>query len=79
VADGTADIFIKDVTVRDWDLAAPKLILNEVGGDLSTVNGDQLSFEDGYERAGIIAAPSKKQCEEVAEWFWSTFHVSDNK
>ena len=42
IAEGSADIFVKDVLVKDWDLAAPELILHEAGGILtgstSTVN-----------------------------------------
>ena len=32
VADGTADIFIKDVPVRDWDIAPADVSVSELGG-----------------------------------------------
>lgn len=63
IADGTADIFIKDVPVRDWDVAAPLLILKEAGGNLQTGCGGPYAFVGGYEKQGLIAA----RCEELSK------------
>ena len=38
VADGSADLFVKDVTIRDWDIAPAVVILNEVGGTFKNYN-----------------------------------------
>jgi len=57
VADGTVDIFIKDVWVRDWDLAPASVILNEVGGCLVQANGDAYIFSgDILKKNGFIVA-----------------------
>ena len=42
VAEGRADLFIKDVAVRDWDLAPADLILARAGGLLTTLDGNPL-------------------------------------
>jgi 3'(2'), 5'-bisphosphate nucleotidase len=52
IADGTADLFVKDVCVRDWDLAPSAVILHEVGGRLSLTNGDPYVFDGSYEKTG---------------------------
>ena len=44
VADGSADIFVKDVVVRDWDLAPAFVILSEVGAFMSDLKGNDIPF-----------------------------------
>jgi 3'(2'), 5'-bisphosphate nucleotidase len=57
VADGTADLFIKDVVVRDWDLAPAYVILNEVGCCLSLTNGEDYVFNGPMEKnEGFVVA-----------------------
>ena len=57
VADGVADLFIKDVCVRDWDIAPAEVILHEVGGCLSLADGAPYVFDGAYEKtAGFIVA-----------------------
>ena len=57
VADGTVDIFIKDVFVRDWDLAPASVILNEVGGCLVQGNGEAYIFSGKIlKKNGFIVA-----------------------
>lgn len=57
VADGTADLFIKDVVVRDWDLAPAAVILQEVGGHLGLANGQPYEFTGDLEKhGGIVVA-----------------------
>lgn len=57
VADGTADLFVKDVCVRDWDLAPAAVILKEVGGQLSLTDGTPYVFDGAFEKTeGFIVA-----------------------
>lgn len=68
VADRTADLFVKDVTVRDWDLAPADLILARAGGILTTLAGDLVPYDGGFERAGLIAAAGRTLAERVRDW-----------
>jgi fructose-1,6-bisphosphatase/inositol monophosphatase family enzyme len=52
VADGTVDLFVKDVCVRDWDLAPAAAILSEVGGHILLANGLPFVFDGNYEKKG---------------------------
>lgn len=60
VADGQAALFVKDVTVRDWDLAPGHLILNEAGGVLVDLRGHEINYGRSLEQTGgLIAAASQ--------------------
>lgn len=57
VADGTVDLFVKDVCVRDWDIAPAAAILHEVGGQLSLAEGSPYLFKGAFEKTnGFIVA-----------------------
>jgi 3'(2'), 5'-bisphosphate nucleotidase len=57
VADGTADLFVKDVCVRDWDLAPAAVILHEVGAQLLLADGSPYVFDGAFEKTdGFIVA-----------------------
>lgn len=57
VADGAADLFVKDVCVRDWDVAPAEVILHEVGGHLSMADGSPYVFDGAFEKtSGFIVA-----------------------
>ena len=57
VADGTVDLFVKDVVVRDWDLAPASVILNEVSGVLLQADGTDYHFTGSYEKhIGFLVA-----------------------
>lgn len=57
VADGSADLFAKDVVVRDWDMAPAAAILAEVGGVLLTGEGALYRFDGAMEKpSGCIVA-----------------------
>ena len=66
VADGTADLFVKDVAVRDWDVAAPALILTEAGGALRRFDNQEFLLDGDYEKTGLIAAASPRLLDAVA-------------
>jgi len=69
VADRTVDLFVKDMSPRDWDVAAPMLLLTEAGGTLTDINGAAIVL-GGLERRheGLIAAASSEVAAEVRAW-----------
>lgn len=57
VADGTADLFVKRVVVRDWDIAPVAVLLEEVGGYLSLPSGKPFNFDGSMIKPeGVIVA-----------------------
>jgi 3'(2'), 5'-bisphosphate nucleotidase len=70
VADGAADLFVKDVSVRDWDLAPAAVILQEVGGCLALADGSPYVFDGAYEKVGgFIVARDEMLMNKVVEAF----------
>ena len=69
VADGTADVFFKDVVVRDWDLAAPQLVLEEAGAVLSLINGAPMVYEGSFDKPGVVATHRSDMSEAVVQWW----------
>lgn len=67
VADGTADLAFKDVTVRDWDLAPADLILTEVGGILRTISGEPFLYDGSFEKRGFIATTEESAVVSLVE------------
>ncbi|GAB3494580.1 3'(2'),5'-bisphosphate nucleotidase CysQ [Nocardiopsis coralliicola] len=68
IAEGVAQLFVKDVPVRDWDIAAPQLLLAETGGGLLRLDGAPFTHSGGYEATGLVGATSPGTCAEVARW-----------
>ena len=56
VADGTADLFFKDVVVRDWDVAPADLIVSEAGGVLCSEDGGEFLYTGSFEKPGVVVA-----------------------
>lgn len=71
IADGSADVFFKDIIVRDWDLAAPHLILSEANGYLALINGGSINYTGSFAKVGMIASRSSKLENEIVNWFAS--------
>lgn len=68
VASGVADVFVKDVRVRDWDLAPAAAIFREIGACLMTPDGAGYRFEGPWEKTeGFIAARDGDLAGRVAE------------
>ena len=65
VADGTADVLVKHVPVRDWDIAAPYLVLTEAQGRIAGIDGTPYCFSGAIEKPGIIAARTPALAEQV--------------
>jgi 3'(2'), 5'-bisphosphate nucleotidase len=68
IADGTADLFFKDVVVRDWDIAAPALVLQEAGGTITLFDESTPTYDGEYERHGLIAAHSLAAIARFSTW-----------
>jgi len=72
IADNTADVFFKAMEPKDWDLAAPKLILEEAGGILSDAYGSEIKLGQGNRHHhGLIATKNLVMLEEVSNWYRS--------
>ena len=69
IADGTADVFFKDVVVRDWDLAAPHLVLEEAGAVLRLITGLPMAYEGAFDKPGVVAARSLDTIDAVVQWW----------
>ena len=67
VAEGAADIFVKDVYLRDWDVAAPHLVLQEAGGVLTQFRGQAFDYQGGYEKRGLVATTSVTLLQEISK------------
>ena len=65
VAEGVANLFIKDVAVRDWDVLPPLLILKEAGGSLTKLDGSPYDLSGNIEKNGIIAASNYNYIKEI--------------
>jgi len=60
VAENEADLFVKTISLKMWDLAPAELILKESGGILTNFLGQTIRYNKGLDyNAGIIAAKSK--------------------
>jgi 3'(2'), 5'-bisphosphate nucleotidase len=60
VADGTADLFLKDVVIRDWDIAPVMPILSGVNGILSLATGQPFELAGSYQKPdGLLVARDK--------------------
>jgi len=68
IAEGTAHLFVKDVPVRDWDVAAPGLILAETGGLVTRLDGTDFTYRGPYEHTGLVGASDPSTCRAVARW-----------
>ena len=59
VASGTIDAALARPGAQDWDLAASDLLLQEVGGALVDINGDEKRYNLANTRSGSLLASSK--------------------
>ncbi len=62
VADGTADLFVKRVPVRDWDMAPVAVLLAETDGCLALPDGMPFRFDGPMEKPGVIVARDAGLC-----------------
>ncbi|WP_150242792.1 3'(2'),5'-bisphosphate nucleotidase CysQ family protein [Nocardiopsis quinghaiensis] len=71
VADGSAHLFVKDVPVRDWDVAAPALVLEEAGGLVTRLDGAPFGYGGTYEHTGLVGGADPATCRAVVRWLAS--------
>lgn len=76
IAEGDAQLFVKDVPVRDWDVAAPELLLTEAGGALRTLSGAVFGYTGAFEHTGLIGAADETVCASVVDWHAATATAS---
>jgi len=69
VATGRADLFVKDVVVRDWDVAPALAIAHEVGAFVSGADGRDFRLTGPYDKPdGLIVAADPALGARVASW-----------
>ncbi|MBQ1080512.1 3'(2'),5'-bisphosphate nucleotidase CysQ [Nocardiopsis sp. B62] len=68
IAEGDAQLFVKDVPVRDWDVAAPGLVLAETGGLLTRLDGSGFTYRGAFEHTGLVGAADPSTCRAVSRW-----------
>lgn len=68
VADSSADLFVKDVIVRDWDIAPPQLVLEEAGGIMRDINGEIIRYNGDNQHRGIVATSSERTYKQFCVW-----------
>jgi 3'(2'), 5'-bisphosphate nucleotidase len=71
IAEGDAHLFVKDVPVRDWDVAAPGLVLAETGGLLTRLDGTEFTYRGSFEHTGLVGASDPSTCRSVSRWIAS--------
>jgi 3'(2'), 5'-bisphosphate nucleotidase len=70
VASGAADLFFKAIISRDWDLAAPQLIIEEAGGLLTDAFGGEILYGSrDRSHHGLIASLNEQAMKRVSSWY----------
>jgi 3'(2'), 5'-bisphosphate nucleotidase len=68
VAEGRADMFVKSVVVRDWDVGPAHLVLTEAGGVMVDAAGDPFPYYGRFDHRGLVAAASKDAIRRIVSW-----------
>lgn len=69
VATGRADLFVKDVVVRDWDVAPALAVAHEVGAFVSGADGRDFPLSGPYDKPdGLVVAADATLGRRVAAW-----------
>ena len=56
IVDGSANLFVKDVIVHDWDIAPAHLMLEEMGFFINDYEGNQINYNNQNPINGFIAS-----------------------
>lgn len=71
VADGSADLFFKDVIVRDWDVAPADLVLSEAGGKLCLPDGSRFVYGGDFVKPGLVSARDNALASRCVKVLWA--------
>jgi 3'(2'), 5'-bisphosphate nucleotidase/myo-inositol-1(or 4)-monophosphatase len=77
VAEGTADIFFKNILVRNWDIAAPHLVIAEAGGVLLDIWGKEYDYSQTTRQAGVVAANSVDHANRLISWYSNNYSTGE--
>ncbi len=72
IADATADVFFKDVTLRDWDIAPADIIVSEAGGVVRSLTDTPFPYEGPFKKPGVVVATHSKLASQVADFVLKT-------
>ncbi|PZR90515.1 MAG: 3'(2'),5'-bisphosphate nucleotidase CysQ [Stutzerimonas stutzeri] len=67
IADGTIDAGLVSPDARDWDLAAADLVLKEAGGQVTTSDGEALSYNREIPVHGMLMASGTSLASSLAQ------------
>jgi len=67
IADGTIDAGLVSPDARDWDLAAADLVLSEAGGQVTTAEGEALSYNREVPVHGMLMASGNSLATPLAQ------------
>jgi fructose-1,6-bisphosphatase/inositol monophosphatase family enzyme len=59
VAKQTAQVFIKETRIADWDIAPAKLILEEIGANVSLLSGDEYRLEGNLRKKNLLVTSNE--------------------
>ena len=66
VADGTADLFAKDVVIRDWDIAPVIVIMGELNGFITDLQGNKIELTKSFIKTnGLLVSRTAKLISDV--------------
>lgn len=69
IADGSANLFVKDVVFRDWDIAASYVLLKELDCHISDLYGNQIEFNGSHEKFdGLLVTSNYNLAYEVLKF-----------
>jgi 3'(2'), 5'-bisphosphate nucleotidase len=60
VAKNEAQVFLKETRIADWDIAPAKLILEEMGGTVTLLNGQEYSLYGEFKKKNLLVTSNKK-------------------
>ena len=66
IVDGTADLFVKDVVIRDWDIAPIIIMINELGGFVTNLDGREITLTGSFiKNNGLIVTRTSQLVSDV--------------
>lgn len=66
IAAGIADLFVKDVVIRDWDIAPVLRIIEELEGFVTDLNGNKIELKGSFVKEnGLVVSRSAKLVSDI--------------